>query len=133
VPGPLALVGSGEYLPVLEDVERRLLAGRPPRFVQLATAAAPEGPASLAHWHALGRASPSGSGCSRSSCPVVDRISADDEELAGPRRGAGLVYLSGGNPPFLARRCAARRVAGDRGGLARGSALAGLQRRARWR
>ena len=56
-PGPVALVGSGEYLPVLEDVERLLLAGRPPRFVQLATAAAPEGPASLARWHALGRAS----------------------------------------------------------------------------
>ena len=41
--GPLALVGSGEYLPVLEPLERALLEGRPPRYVQLATAAAPEG------------------------------------------------------------------------------------------
>ncbi len=32
--GPLALVGSGEYLPVLEHVERALLDGRPPRYVQ---------------------------------------------------------------------------------------------------
>lgn len=102
MPGPLALVGSGEYLPVLEDVERLLLEGRPPRFVQLATAAAPEGPASLAHWHALGRASAERLGVQQVVLPVVDRISADDEELAGLVAGAGLVYLSGGSPPFLA-------------------------------
>ena len=41
-PGPIALVGSGEYLPIMEDVERDLLRGRPPRMAQLATAAAPE-------------------------------------------------------------------------------------------
>src|SRR5436190_15037701 len=101
-PGPLALVGSGEYLPVLEHVERLLLEGRPPRFVQLATAAAPEGPASLARWHELGRASAERLGVQQVVVPVVDRVSADDPELAGLIDGAGLVYLSGGNPPFLA-------------------------------
>jgi cyanophycinase-like exopeptidase len=101
-PGPIALVGSGEYLPVLEHVERQLLEGRPPRFVQIATAAAPEGPASLARWHALGRASAERLGVHQVVLPVVDRISADDEELASLVDGAGLVYLSGGNPPFLA-------------------------------
>ena len=102
-PGPVALVGSGEYLPVLEDVERLLLEGRPPRFVQLATAAAPEGPDSLARWHALGRASAERLGVQQVVLPVVDRVSADDDALAGLVEGAGLVYLSGGNPPFLAR------------------------------
>ena len=102
MPGPLALVGSGEYLPVLEQVERLLLDGRPPRFVQLATAAAPEGPASLAHWHGLGRASAERLGVQQVVVPVVDRISADDEALAGLVEDAGLVYLSGGHPPFLA-------------------------------
>jgi len=101
-PGPLALVGSGEYLPVLEHVERLLLDGRPPRFVQLATAAAPEGPASIARWHELGRASAERLGVQQVVVPVVDRVSADDAELAGLVEGAGLVYLSGGNPPFLA-------------------------------
>src|SRR4051794_41537820 len=100
--GPLALVGSGEYLPVLEHVERQLLEGRPPRFVQLATAAAPEGPASLARWHELGRLSAERLGVQQVVIPVVDRISADDAELAALVEGAGLVYLSGGNPPFLA-------------------------------
>src|SRR5947209_5011376 len=100
--GPVALVGSGEYLPVMEAVERHLLEGRPPRFVQLATAAAPEGPASLAHWHELGRRSAERLGVQQVVLPVVDRISADDPELAGLVRGAGLIYLSGGKPPFLA-------------------------------
>ena len=49
-PGPLALVGSGEYLPVMTDVEAMLLDGRAPRYVQLPTAAAPEGQQSLQRW-----------------------------------------------------------------------------------
>jgi hypothetical protein len=41
--GPLALVGSGEYLPSMLEIERALITGRPPRYVQIPTAAAPEG------------------------------------------------------------------------------------------
>jgi cyanophycinase len=100
--GPAALVGSGEYLPVMEAVERRLLDGRPPRFVQLATAAAPEGVKSLARWHELGRKSAERLGVQQVVVPVVDRVSADDPALAGLIEGAGLVYLSGGKPTFLA-------------------------------
>jgi cyanophycinase-like exopeptidase len=125
-PGPVALVGSGEYLPVMKDIERRLIAGRPPRFVQLATAAAPEGPASLGRWHALGRASAERLGVTQVVVPVVDRISADDPELAGLVAGAGLVYLSGGNPPFLASTLRATRVwAAIEDAWRAGAALAG--------
>ena len=102
MPGPLALVGSGEYLPVLEAVERQLLVGRPPCFVQLATAAAPEGPASLARWHDLGRRAAERLGVEQVVVPVVDRETADDPGLAALVDGAGLVYLSGGSPPYLA-------------------------------
>ena len=45
--GPLALVGSGEYLLVMADVEGMLLPGRPARYVQIPTAAAAEGAQSL--------------------------------------------------------------------------------------
>ena len=100
--GPVALVGSGEYLPVMEEVERHLLDGRPPRFVQLATAAAPEGVGSLARWHALGKASAERLGVQQVVVPVVDRVSADDPAIAALIEGAGLIYLSGGKPPFLA-------------------------------
>ena len=101
-PGPVALVGSGEYLPVLEPVERALLAGRPPRYVQLATAAAPEGPASLARWHALGADAARRLGVEQVVVPVGDRDDAQEQANAELIAGAGLVYLSGGNPPFLA-------------------------------
>lgn len=99
--GPLALVGSGEYLPVMQQIEAGLIAGRPPRFVQLATAAAPEGQSSLARWHELGQAAAARIGVEQVVVPVVDRVSADDDALASLVEGAGLVYLSGGNPGFL--------------------------------
>ncbi|BEP13049.1 hypothetical protein acdb102_13600 [Acidothermaceae bacterium B102] len=102
-PGPVALVGSGEYLPVMEATERALIAGRAPRYVQLATAAAPEGQQSLARWHALGKSAAERLDVEQVIVPVVDRITADDPALASLVAGAGLVYLSGGNPIFLAQ------------------------------
>ncbi|HEX8497110.1 MAG TPA: Type 1 glutamine amidotransferase-like domain-containing protein [Actinomycetales bacterium] len=124
--GPVALVGSGEYLPVLEQVEAALIAGRPPRFVQLATAAAPEGQASLARWHALGLDSARRLGVEQVVLPVVDRVSADDPALASLVEGAGLVYLSGGNPGFLAETLHGTRVwAAIEAAWRGGSALAG--------
>ena len=100
-PGPVALVGSGEYLPVLEHVERALLDGRPPRYVQLATAAAPEGQASLGRWHDLGAKAAARIGVEQVVVDVRTREHADDPALAALVEGAGLVYLSGGDPGFL--------------------------------
>lgn len=102
MPGPLALVGSGEYLEVMLDVERALLAGRPPVYVQVPTAAAPEGEASLQRWVDLGRAQADRLGAEARPLVARDRAEADDPALAAQVDGAGLVYLSGGNPPFLA-------------------------------
>lgn len=87
---------------MLEHVERALLEGRPPRYVQLATAAAPEGPASLARWHTLGAAAAERIGVEQVVVPVADRAGADDPANAALVAGAGLVYLSGGNPGYLA-------------------------------
>jgi cyanophycinase len=101
-PGPVALVGSGEYLAVLHDVEAALLAGRPPRFVQLPTAAAQEGPASLGRWVDLGRAAAVRLGVEAVPLLVRDRTDADDPALAAQVDGAGLVYLSGGSPTWCA-------------------------------
>ena len=99
--GPLALVGSGEYLPVMLEVERDLLAGRPPVYVQLPTAAAPEGEASLQRWLELGRQQAERLGVRQVPVLVRDRADAEDPALAALVEGAGLVYLSGGNPPYL--------------------------------
>jgi cyanophycinase len=102
-PGPLALVGSGEYLPVMTDVERLLIEGRPPRYVQLPTAAAPEGERSLRRWLDLGAAQADRLGVEQVPVVARDRAEADSEELAGKIAGAGLIYLSGGSPTFLAQ------------------------------
>ena len=102
MPGTLALVGSGEYLPVMLDVERALLEGRPPTYVQIATAAAPEGESSLQRWRRLGEEQAERLGVKPVWLPVVDRSSADDPGHAAQLADAGLIYLSGGNPAFLA-------------------------------
>jgi cyanophycinase len=90
----------------MDDVERALLeAGSRSvgsrRFVQLATAAAPEGASSLARWHALGLRAADRVDARQVVVPVVDRDSADDAGLAALVDGAALIYLSGGNPGFL--------------------------------
>lgn len=108
--GRIGLVGSGEYLPVMHEVERSLLAGRPPRYVQLATAAAPEGPQSLGRWHGLGAAAAQRLGVQQVIVDVRTRADADDEQFAGLIDGAGLIYLSGGNPTYLATTLAGTAV-----------------------
>jgi len=102
VSGPVALVGSGEYLPVMTQIEGRLLTGRPPRYVQIPTAAALEGDASLARWVALGQQQAARLGVEAVPLLVRDRTEADDPALAALVAGAGLIYLSGGNPPYCA-------------------------------
>lgn len=109
-PGPVALVGSGEYLPVMQQLEGQLLEGRAPRYVQIPTAAAEEGPDSLARWVRLGREQAGRLGVEAVPVVVRDRAEADDEELAALVDGAGLVYLSGGNPPYLAETLRGTRV-----------------------
>lgn len=100
--GPLALVGSGEYTEAMLDVDRALLDGRAPRYVQIPTAAAPEGEARLDYWVKLGRAHARRLGADAVPLVVRTRAEADDPAIAGAIDGAGLVYLSGGDPLFLA-------------------------------
>ena len=101
-PGPIALVGSGEYLLSMLEVERGLIEGRPARYVQIATAAAPEGDASLERWHRLGAEQAKRLGVEQVIVDVRSRQDADDPRWASAIEGAGLIYLSGGNPSYLA-------------------------------
>jgi cyanophycinase len=126
VTGPVALVGSGEYLPVMAPVEAMLLEGRPPLFVQLPTAAALEGEASLSRWVSLGRTQADRLGVTAVPVLVRDRRDAESTELAALIDGAGLVYLSGGNPAHLAETLRGTRVwAAIRETWEAGAALAG--------
>ena len=100
--GPIALVGSGEYLIQMKEIEGSLLAGRPPRYVQLATASVPDGPSVVEKWHRLGQEQAERLGVEAVAVPVGDRNDANASAMAALVEGAGLVYLSGGHPSYLA-------------------------------
>jgi len=101
-PGPVALVGSGEFLEVMAPVDAALLRGRPQRAVIVPTAAAREGDARVAYWIELGRAHYEAMGVEPVPLDVRRRSDAQDPGVAARVAGAGLVYLSGGDPHHLA-------------------------------
>jgi cyanophycinase len=99
----LALVGSGEYLPAMENVDCYLISKlrKPPRVVCLPTAAGREGSARIAYWSRLGVDHFTRLGVRVESLPVIDRESANDVLLAETIAAANFVYLSGGKPDYL--------------------------------
>lgn len=99
--GPIALVGSGEYLPVMRPVDRHLLDGRPQRVVMLPTAAGQEGDERIRYWTELGLRHYVALGVEAIVLPVMTRDDALSTELAELIAGAGLIYLSGGSPAYL--------------------------------
>ncbi len=100
--GAIALIGSGEFTPAMEEVDRRLLERWPQPVAHLPTAAAPEGEARIAYWTDLAREHYGRLGVEVDTVPILDRASADRQDLVERIFGAGLVYLSGGNPAYLA-------------------------------
>lgn len=100
--GPIALVGSGEYLPVMAEIESELISGRGNNYVQIPTAAALEGEKSLNYWKELGIAQANRIGVNAVPLIIRDQADANDESLVSQIEDAGLIYLSGGNPHYLA-------------------------------
>jgi cyanophycinase len=104
--GLIALVGSGEYLPVMEQVDRHLLDslntdGRRPSVVCLPTAAGREGDASVHRWSNMGEEHFKKLGANVKALPIIDRASANLEEYASLLENADMIYFSGGNPGYL--------------------------------
>lgn len=100
-PGPIALVGSGEFLDVSDPIDRALLDGRPQRAVIIPTAAGLEGDRSVQRWIDLGVRHYRRLGVEPVPVPAIDRASADDATLAAQIKGAGLIYFSGGDPAHV--------------------------------
>jgi len=106
--GLIALLGSGEYLPVMDDVDRYLLAncgadGRKPRVVCLPTAAGQEGEKSISRWSKMGLEHFTQLGVDVQALPVIDAESANDLNHATAVGDADLIYFSGGSPSYLYR------------------------------
>jgi cyanophycinase-like exopeptidase len=110
----------------MAPIEAGLIAGRRPRYVQLATAAVQDGPSVVEHWHQLGRTQAARLGVEAVIVPVNDRADADHPEYANMIEGAGLIYLSGGDPHYLVEALRGTRVwAAIETTWRAGSALAG--------
>jgi cyanophycinase-like exopeptidase len=104
--GLIALLGSGEYLPVMNEVDRYLLGncgadGRKPRVACLPTAAGREGDASVNRWSKMGVDHFSRLGAEVFAVSVTDKDSANVQENAKLVEDADIVYFSGGDPSYL--------------------------------
>jgi cyanophycinase len=101
--GKVALVGSGEYLPAMQELERELLiSGNSDRYVQIPTAAGRESQSRLQFWQDLGNKQAKRLNVQQVFLPIYTREDAFRSEIVEQINGAGLIYLSGGDPHYLA-------------------------------
>lgn len=126
--GLVALVGAGEYLPVMNEVDSYLLAsvntnGRAPRVVCMPTAAGQEGDASVDRWLRMGTEHFQALGADVTAAHIIDHNSADDPKWETALENADLIYFSGGNPMYLyetmrgSRAWDAAQIAWERGAV----------------
>jgi cyanophycinase len=129
MPGPLALVGAGEFLAPMAEFDRGLLAatGRDrPRVVVLPTASAPDGETTFQAWAEMGVEHFGELGAEVE--PVLVRTVEEGFDAAAIQAvgEADLVYLSGGHPGYLREiLCGSPLGAALAGAHARGAVVAG--------
>ena len=128
MPGPVALVGAGEFLPAMADVDAGLLASTGvarPRVVVMPTASFPDGEDVFERWASMGVAHFAGLGAEVEPVLVRDRADADDPAAAQALGEADLIYLSGGKPGYLRRALEGTAVGGRSAGRPRTRRRAG--------
>jgi cyanophycinase len=104
-PGVIALVGSGEYTPAMDDTDRQLLdslgGASVVRVALLPTASGLE-PGSPARWNEMGRRHFERLGVAEvCATQIIDAASAADPAQLALLRDADLYYFSGGDPEYL--------------------------------
>jgi len=105
--GSLALVGSGEYLPAMASFEKSLLNdgiknGKRPIYIQIPTAAGKETPDRLEYWKQLGKAQADRLDIDSIFLPIFTREDASNPEYVTLIKDSALMYMSGGDPHYLA-------------------------------
>lgn len=104
--GLVALLGSGEYLPVMKEIDRYILDRsvsdiRKPRVVCIPTAAGMEGDESIERWMRMGQEYFSTLGADVRALHITNHQEADEQQFAEQILQADLIYFSGGNPAYL--------------------------------
>lgn len=105
-PGPLGLVGSGEFTPAMRATDDALLdrveeAGFERAVAVIPTAAATEGEATVRRWFDMAHAHYDALGAEVLEVDVRDRHGAMELRHVADVREVGLVYLSGGKADHL--------------------------------
>jgi cyanophycinase-like exopeptidase len=102
--GTVALVGAGEFLPAMTEIDRELLGAtgrRRPRVAIIPTASFLDGEPVFQRWAAMGVEHFRNLGAEVEPVLVRDRESAEDPAAVQAVGEADLVYLSGGRPAYL--------------------------------
>ena len=105
--GSLALIGSGEYLPAMAQFEKSLIDdgiknGKRPIYIQIPTAAGKESADRLEYWKQLGKSQADRLGVDSIFLPIFTRDDANNPEYATLIHNSALIYMSGGDPHYLA-------------------------------
>lgn len=106
--GSLALVGSGEYLPAMAEFEKSLLEdgiknGKENIYIQIPTAAAQESASRIKYWKELGQKQAEVIGAEPLFLPIYTRDDAENLDFVSQVNKGALIYMSGGDPHYLAK------------------------------
>jgi cyanophycinase len=104
--GALALVGSGEYLIQMQEIESDLLhrgisQGKSKTYIQIPTGAGQEGADRIEFWKERGQAQADRIGAQCHFLPILNREDAFNEQYIDLVSNAGLIYFSGGDPGYI--------------------------------
>lgn len=105
--GSIALVGSGEFLPIMADFEKSLIDDgvkncKTAKYVQIPTAAGQESADRLKYWQDLGDTQARLMDVEPHFLPIFTRDDAFNPELVALINNSALMYMSGGDPHYLA-------------------------------
>jgi cyanophycinase len=104
--GALALVGSGEYLIQMQEIETNLLhrgisRGKSNTYIQIPTGAGQEGADRIEFWKERGAAQAKRIGAECRFLPILRREDAFNPQYIEEVTNAGLIYFSGGDPGYI--------------------------------
>ena len=104
--GALALVGSGEYLIQMQEIESNLLhrgisKGKSNTYIQIPTGAGQEGADRIEFWKERGQSQADRIGAQCQFLPILNREDAFNEQYIDLISNAGLIYFSGGDPGYI--------------------------------
>jgi len=96
-------MGSGEFEPWSESVERAALDGAGGHVAVLPTASSTEGDEVFQRWGRMGLEHYASMGLDARVVPIRSREDAERRDLAAELEGASMVFFSGGKPQHLAQ------------------------------